>query len=218
MTVNRWTKVLLDLATDPLIAKKKYGFSAKRQGLVTYSIADPFGNLTGPFHCCVSWTFEAIVLGHRMLDKKAWVPPTKEEWMLSFLWKGEDERGVTLMAHERGVASKPTENFESSDPVEGDWYVCQGFKKGRDGKLQTSDDTGHSFFIYVDKAGLITLEANGIPTGGSVFSGLDGVGSREAKPRNARRWPTGNWPSNIKHATIDSVNRRYDKLWTAKLI
>ena len=208
--MSRWTSPLLTLATDGPISRRGYGrdYAGLPAG-VAYAIADPFGDQHAPdkphVHCS-AWAFEAIVMGHRMLERDTWPPPRASEWKLAFQWDGADPRGIALMAHQRGVAEKPVEGLPSV--LEGQWYACQGHRKG---------GGGHTFLALAHAGGLVYLEANGKAAGGAVLGGLDGVGSRHAEPRNSRDWPKGNWPPILKPATVEEVRGTYATLWTARL-
>ena len=219
--MSRWTPKLLALATDPKISAKRYGFHRDRQGGMTYAIASPWGESeVTPWHSCVSFVFELLILGHRMLARdadKEWPEPTRSEWKLAFLWKGEDKRGPVLMAYQRGIATKPVKAF--ADGIrDGAVYVCQGHHVGADGKIGTDDDGGHCFFALAQGGGLVYLEANGKRRGGSVLGGLDGPGSRQAKPRCSRDWPAGELPEDVTPVSVKSVRDTYALLWTARLL
>jgi len=209
--VSRWTAPLLTLATDSKIADRRYGRDwADLPAGVAYNIADPFGDQhvpAKPYVHCSAWAFEALVLGHRMVERDTWPAPTADEWRLAFQWAGEDPRGIALMAHQRGIGEKPVEGLPSV--VEGQWYACQGHRPG---------GGGHTFLMLGHGGGGIFAEANGKAAGGPVLGGLDGVGSRHATPRNARDWPKGNWPPHLEPQPLDEIRANYATVWSARLV
>jgi hypothetical protein len=202
--VSRWTQPLLLLATDPKISDARYGFSKSRRGGCQYGNPLGWGWPESPYVNCVTWVVQALACGARILGERQEV--TFNDWKLGCLWDGQDKRGAVLLAHQWGLAEEPQLGFGGA-VQEGQWYVCQGYRSGG----------GHAFFALAHDGGLVYLEANGRPTGGSVLGGLDGVGSRHAEPRNGRDWPQGNWPPSLSPAEVGAVEATYSTLWTAQL-
>ena len=208
--MSRWTAPLLTLATDGPINRRRYGRDwAGLPAGVAYKLADPYGDQhapTKPHVHCSAWAFEALVLGHRILERDTWPGPTRAEWELAFQWTGADPRGLAMMAHRRGIGTQPVKGLPDVQP--GQWYACQGHR---------NDGGGHTFLALAHAGGLVYLEANGKAAGGPVLGGLDGVGSRHAEPRNSRDWPKGNWPTSLKPSTVAEVLSTYGTVWASRL-
>lgn len=203
--MSRWTEPLLALATDPKISAARYGFVKGRTGGAQYPNPQGWAWPVSAYTNCVTWVVQALHLGRRMLGDDT--PLTFADWQLGLQWAGEDERGAVLMAHRWGVATEPAKGW-SEPPIPGQWYVCQGHR---------ASGGGHAFLALAHAGGLVILEANGVPSGGAVLGGLDGVGSRCATPRCARDWPSGNWPPHLAPLSVATVEGYYDTLWTARL-
>ena len=204
--MSRWTEPLLKLATDPKISAARYGFTSSRSGGAQYENPLGWEWPVSKYTNCVCWVVQALHLGQRMLGLGREL--TYADWKLGLLWSGQDERGSVLMAHQWGVAAEPDKNFKGGIQ-EGQWYVCQSYR---------TSGGGHAFFVLAHAGGLVYLEANGNPSGGSVLGGLDGVGSRCASPLNSRDWPTGNWPPSLTPKSIEEVTAKTKVVWTAQLL
>jgi hypothetical protein len=215
--MSRWTEPLLKLATDPKIKAARYGFSKGRSGGAQYPNPQGWGWVESPYNNCVTAQIQFLHLGRRMLGDEGLL--TLADWKLGCLWAGQNSRGGVLMAHQWGIAEKPeVATVKTFEGHEGQWFVCLGSHDGRDGVLDTDDDTGHAFLALVHMGKLVYLESNGKAKGGSVLGGLDGVGSRHAEPRCSRDWPVGNWPSKLSPDSIEKVLATYDRIWAAKLL
>lgn len=206
----RWTSAIMAIATDPLVSACRYGFHPRRRGGVSYKVADPYGNMVNGYKSCVSFVFECLFLANRMMvGAEDWEPPTRAEWRTGLLWAEEDERGMTLVAHERGWGDEPWAGLPlSGEP--GTWYVCQGHR---------ASGSGHCFLLFcTGPDNYIVLEANGqVSANGGAWRGLDGVGSRNSLPRNARDWPVGQFPEDTVPVSSSTVGGTYARIWCSRL-
>ena len=172
------------------------------------------------YNNCITWTVQGLQLGRHDLDIGGEF--TKGNYLKTVLAERPyDRRGGAAVAHEIGIGEEPINvgsaaNFTGA--LEEGWYICQGLNEGADGRLDTDDDTGHGFFIYVlADGGILILESRGKARGGSL-GGQNGVGSRCCTPRNARDWTPGQWPSKRTPYSMVKFQGTWADLWVSKLI
>lgn len=210
--------VLLDVAQDPKLAAARYGFSSGRTGGAQQPNPEGYSWPRSQYNNCVTFVAQALQLARHKIGLGGSM--SKDDWATVCIWAGYGERGGPAVAARWGIGTEPIDIGGGSGftgPLSPGWWVCQGWNAGDDGRLDTDDDLGHSFFLrVVSDDEVYFLESRGRAAGGPL-NGQDGISSRTTSPRNVRDWSGDGWPDALEPTSRQGVQDTYEECWASKL-